>query len=184
MNVCIDSPLSVRSTTAPHFSRTSQPKTAQACCPLCAARLVSPSPPLCWHAVLQPQLPIAAQLPSPPPRPPGGAVSPRRALRSSVVQRSHGRLALHSASNRSSSRRRKRMKSEYAWWPRGQQRNMQQLAQHARKRFCFFVFFDFWLTFPFVFFPLLSVCHTDAFTLSGEDPEGQFPVILGHVRLN
>jgi len=25
-----------------------------------------------------------------------------------------------------------------------------------------------------------GVCHTDAFTLSGDDPEGQFPVILGH----
>ncbi|MCH7834280.1 MAG: S-(hydroxymethyl)glutathione dehydrogenase/class III alcohol dehydrogenase [Proteobacteria bacterium] len=25
-----------------------------------------------------------------------------------------------------------------------------------------------------------GVCHTDAFTLSGEDPEGLFPVILGH----
>lgn len=25
-----------------------------------------------------------------------------------------------------------------------------------------------------------SVCHTDAFTLSGADPEGVFPVILGH----
>ena len=25
-----------------------------------------------------------------------------------------------------------------------------------------------------------GVCHTDAFTLSGEDPEGKFPVILGH----
>ncbi|PJE78509.1 S-(hydroxymethyl)glutathione dehydrogenase [invertebrate metagenome] len=25
-----------------------------------------------------------------------------------------------------------------------------------------------------------SVCHTDAFTLSGEDPEGVFPAILGH----
>ena len=25
-----------------------------------------------------------------------------------------------------------------------------------------------------------GVCHTDAFTLSGEDPEGAFPVILGH----
>ncbi len=25
-----------------------------------------------------------------------------------------------------------------------------------------------------------GVCHTDAFTLSGEDPEGEFPVILGH----
>src|SRR5438445_3916265 len=25
-----------------------------------------------------------------------------------------------------------------------------------------------------------GVCHTDAFTLSGEDPEGMFPVILGH----
>jgi S-(hydroxymethyl)glutathione dehydrogenase/alcohol dehydrogenase len=25
-----------------------------------------------------------------------------------------------------------------------------------------------------------GVCHTDAFTLSGEDPEGTFPVILGH----
>ena len=25
-----------------------------------------------------------------------------------------------------------------------------------------------------------GVCHTDAFTLSGEDPEGIFPVILGH----
>ena len=25
-----------------------------------------------------------------------------------------------------------------------------------------------------------GVCHTDAFTLSGEDPEGRFPAILGH----
>src|SRR5690554_4233648 len=25
-----------------------------------------------------------------------------------------------------------------------------------------------------------GVCHTDAFTLSGEDPEGIFPAILGH----
>jgi len=25
-----------------------------------------------------------------------------------------------------------------------------------------------------------GVCHTDAFTLSGRDPEGQFPAILGH----
>lgn len=25
-----------------------------------------------------------------------------------------------------------------------------------------------------------GVCHTDAFTLSGDDPEGQFPTILGH----
>ncbi|MSP42683.1 MAG: S-(hydroxymethyl)glutathione dehydrogenase/class III alcohol dehydrogenase [Alphaproteobacteria bacterium] len=25
-----------------------------------------------------------------------------------------------------------------------------------------------------------GVCHTDAFTLSGDDPEGMFPVILGH----
>jgi S-(hydroxymethyl)glutathione dehydrogenase/alcohol dehydrogenase len=25
-----------------------------------------------------------------------------------------------------------------------------------------------------------GVCHTDAFTLSGKDPEGKFPVILGH----
>lgn len=25
-----------------------------------------------------------------------------------------------------------------------------------------------------------GVCHTDAFTLSGEDPEGEFPVVLGH----
>ena len=25
-----------------------------------------------------------------------------------------------------------------------------------------------------------GVCHTDAFTLSGEDPEGIFPTILGH----
>lgn len=25
-----------------------------------------------------------------------------------------------------------------------------------------------------------GVCHTDAFTLSGEDPEGVFPIILGH----
>lgn len=25
-----------------------------------------------------------------------------------------------------------------------------------------------------------GVCHTDAFTLSGKDPEGLFPVILGH----
>src|SRR5580765_6907379 len=25
-----------------------------------------------------------------------------------------------------------------------------------------------------------GVCHTDAFTLSGDDPEGRFPAILGH----
>ncbi len=25
-----------------------------------------------------------------------------------------------------------------------------------------------------------GVCHTDAFTLSGNDPEGIFPAILGH----
>src|SRR5271156_3437341 len=25
-----------------------------------------------------------------------------------------------------------------------------------------------------------GICHTDAFTLSGEDPEGMFPAILGH----
>ena len=25
-----------------------------------------------------------------------------------------------------------------------------------------------------------GVCHTDAYTLSGQDPEGLFPVILGH----
>ena len=25
-----------------------------------------------------------------------------------------------------------------------------------------------------------GVCHTDAFTLSGDDPEGAFPCILGH----
>ncbi|NNJ64949.1 MAG: alcohol dehydrogenase catalytic domain-containing protein, partial [Xanthomonadales bacterium] len=25
-----------------------------------------------------------------------------------------------------------------------------------------------------------GVCHTDAFTLTGEDPEGIFPSILGH----
>ena len=24
------------------------------------------------------------------------------------------------------------------------------------------------------------MCHTDAYTLSGKDPEGAFPVILGH----
>ena len=26
-----------------------------------------------------------------------------------------------------------------------------------------------------------GICHTDAFTLSGDDPEGVFPAILGHV---
>ena len=25
-----------------------------------------------------------------------------------------------------------------------------------------------------------GVCHTDAFTLSGDDPEGMFPAIMGH----
>lgn len=25
-----------------------------------------------------------------------------------------------------------------------------------------------------------GICHTDAYTLSGQDPEGAFPVILGH----
>ena len=25
-----------------------------------------------------------------------------------------------------------------------------------------------------------GICHTDAFTLSGDDPDGLFPAILGH----
>ena len=25
-----------------------------------------------------------------------------------------------------------------------------------------------------------GVCHTDAYTLSGDDPEGLFPAVLGH----
>ena len=25
-----------------------------------------------------------------------------------------------------------------------------------------------------------GICHTDEYTLSGADPEGQFPVVLGH----
>ena len=25
-----------------------------------------------------------------------------------------------------------------------------------------------------------ALCHTDAFTLSGDDPEGVFPAVLGH----
>ena len=25
-----------------------------------------------------------------------------------------------------------------------------------------------------------GVCHTDAYTLDGHDPEGAFPVVLGH----
>ena len=25
-----------------------------------------------------------------------------------------------------------------------------------------------------------GVCHTDAYTMSGKDPEGLFPVVLGH----
>ena len=25
-----------------------------------------------------------------------------------------------------------------------------------------------------------GICHTDAFTLSGDDPEGAFPAMLGH----
>lgn len=25
-----------------------------------------------------------------------------------------------------------------------------------------------------------GICHTDAYTLSGADPEGVFPVVLGH----
>ena len=25
-----------------------------------------------------------------------------------------------------------------------------------------------------------GVCHTDAYTLGGDDPEGLFPVVLGH----
>jgi len=25
-----------------------------------------------------------------------------------------------------------------------------------------------------------GVCHTDSYTLSGSDPEGAFPVVLGH----
>ena len=29
-----------------------------------------------------------------------------------------------------------------------------------------------------------GVCHTDAYTLSGVDPEGIFPVILGHEGAN
>jgi S-(hydroxymethyl)glutathione dehydrogenase/alcohol dehydrogenase len=30
-------------------------------------------------------------------------------------------------------------------------------------------------------FPYLAgVCHTDAYTLSGQDSEGKFPVVLGH----
>src|SRR3546814_7472419 len=28
--------------------------------------------------------------------------------------------------------------------------------------------------------PHTALCHTDAFTLSGADPEGLFPVVLGH----
>ena len=28
--------------------------------------------------------------------------------------------------------------------------------------------------------PHPGVCHTDAFTLSGDDPEGVFPAVLGH----
>lgn len=32
--------------------------------------------------------------------------------------------------------------------------------------------------FPQIF--ATGVCHTDAYTLSGSDPEGLFPVILGH----
>lgn len=28
--------------------------------------------------------------------------------------------------------------------------------------------------------PLPGLCHTDAYTLSGSDPEGAFPAILGH----
>ena len=27
-----------------------------------------------------------------------------------------------------------------------------------------------------------GVCHTDAYTLSGKDPEGLFPAIMGHPR--
>ena len=27
---------------------------------------------------------------------------------------------------------------------------------------------------------LSGICHTDAFTLSGDDPEGLLPVLLGH----
>jgi Zn-dependent alcohol dehydrogenase len=30
---------------------------------------------------------------------------------------------------------------------------------------------------------LSGVCHTDAFTLSGADPEGIFPVILGKIQV-
>jgi S-(hydroxymethyl)glutathione dehydrogenase / alcohol dehydrogenase len=26
----------------------------------------------------------------------------------------------------------------------------------------------------------IGVCHTDAFTFSGDDPEGHFPVVLGY----
>lgn len=29
-----------------------------------------------------------------------------------------------------------------------------------------------------------GVCHTDAYTLSGSDPEGIFPVVLGHEGRN
>ena len=28
-----------------------------------------------------------------------------------------------------------------------------------------------------------GICHTDDFTLSGADPEGLFPAILGHMRV-
>ena len=29
-----------------------------------------------------------------------------------------------------------------------------------------------------------GVCHTDAFTLTGEDPEGIFPAVLGHENVS
>ena len=29
-----------------------------------------------------------------------------------------------------------------------------------------------------------GVCHTDAFTLSGADPEGLFPAVLGHESIH
>lgn len=33
---------------------------------------------------------------------------------------------------------------------------------------------------PFFQIVATGICHTDSYTLSGSDPEGVFPVVLGH----
>lgn len=45
--------------------------------------------------------------------------------------------------------------------------SLRLMSHHQKKVKC-------WLKSP------ISVCHTDAFTLSGDDPEGVFPAVLGH----